>query len=124
MLCAVQTNDGRTTYFYYDTNGNLAEVAKPGNDDTSYQYQAVLNSASSTIGYQLTGIRSDLANDAVTAGESAPTTAAPVLQIQYETLPLGGSRASLSPRLPPGRARLLRRSRITRSTGKVLQIPR
>ena len=60
MLCALETNDGRTTYFYYDTNGNLAEVAKPGNDDTTYQYQAVLNPAGSTIGYQLTGIRSDI----------------------------------------------------------------
>jgi len=66
MLCAVQTNDGRTTYFYYDTNGNLAEVAKPGNDNTSYSYATVSNSAG-TVGYELASIRSDLANDALTA---------------------------------------------------------
>jgi RHS repeat-associated protein len=70
MLCAVVTNDGRTTYFYYDTNGNLAEVAKPGNNDTSYTYTAVTN-AGSTIGYEMTGIRSDLANDAIVAGVRA-----------------------------------------------------
>ena len=85
MLCALQTNDGRTTYFYYDTNGNLAEVAKPGNDDTTYQYQAVLNSAGSTIGYQLTGIRNDLANDAVVAGERVNDEST-YTQIQYNAL--------------------------------------
>ena len=68
MLCAAQTNDGRTTYFYYDQYGNLAEVARPGNDDTSYQYQSVSNSENSVIGYQLAGIRDSLSNDAVAAG--------------------------------------------------------
>lgn len=86
MLCAVQTNDGRTTYFYYDTNGNLAEVAKPGNDDTTYQYQAVLNPSSSTIGYQMTGIRSDLANDAILAGERSASDASTYTQIGYDAL--------------------------------------
>lgn len=71
MLCAVQTNDGRTTYFYYDTNGNLARIARPGNDSTDYQYQAVLNSANQTIGYQMTGVRNSLANDALAAGTRA-----------------------------------------------------
>jgi RHS repeat-associated protein len=85
MLCAVQTNDGRTSYFYYDANGNLAEVAEPGNDDTSYQYQAVLNPAGSTIGYQLTGIRSDLANDAVVAGQRTDDSST-YTQIQYDAL--------------------------------------
>jgi RHS repeat-associated protein len=85
MLCAVQTNDGRTTYFYYDTNGNLAEVAKPGNEDTTYQYQSVLNSASQVIGYQLVGIRDARANDAIVAGVRADdeTTYA---QIAYDVL--------------------------------------
>src|SRR5581483_1330486 len=85
MLCALQTNDGRTTYFYYDTNGNLVEVAKPGNDNTSYQYQAVLNAASSTIGYQLTGIRSDLANDAIIAGQRTNDSST-YTQLQYDAL--------------------------------------
>jgi RHS repeat-associated protein len=71
MLCAVQTNDGRTTYFYYDINGNLAEVAKPGNEDTTYEYQSVLNTSGSVIGYQLVGVRDARANDAVIAGVRA-----------------------------------------------------
>jgi RHS repeat-associated protein len=71
MICAAITNDSRATYFYYDANGNLAEVAKPGNDDTTYQYLQVNNSAGATIGYQLSGIRDDLANDAIIAGTRA-----------------------------------------------------
>jgi len=68
MLCAVQTYDGRTTYFYYDTYGNLAEVARPGNDNTQYEYQQVNNSSGVTIGYQLLGVRNSLVNDAIAAG--------------------------------------------------------
>jgi RHS repeat-associated protein len=71
MLCAVQTNDGRATYFYYDSNGNLAEVVNPGNAETTYQYQSVSDSSNSIIGYQLTGVRGSLANDAVIAGTRA-----------------------------------------------------
>jgi RHS repeat-associated protein len=72
MICAAQTNDNRTTYFYYSSSNastaNLTEIAKPGNDNTTYQYQSVLNPDGSTIGYQLAGIRDSLANDAVAAG--------------------------------------------------------
>jgi hypothetical protein len=46
-------------------------VAEPGNQDTTYQYQSVTNTSGSVIGYQLVGIRSPLANDAVVAGVQA-----------------------------------------------------
>ena len=85
MICAAQTNDGRTTYFYYDTNGNLAEVSAPGNDDTTYQYQSVTNTAGAVIGYQLSGIRNDLANDAIIAGERADDEST-YTQIAYDAL--------------------------------------
>ena len=85
MLCAAQTNDGRTTYFYYDQYGNLAEVLKPGNDATTYQYQAVTNSSGSTIGYELTGIRDSLANDAIVAGTRSGD-ASTYTSMQYDAL--------------------------------------
>ena len=85
MLCAMQTNDGRTTYFYYDSNGNLAEVAKPGNDDTTYQYQAVQNTAGETVGYQLVGVRNNLANDAIVASQRSDDQST-YTQIGYDTL--------------------------------------
>ena len=84
VLCAVQTNDGRTTNFYYDTNGNLAEVLRPGNEATTYQYQAVQN-AGATIGYQLSGIRDSLANDAIVAGIRADDSST-YTQIAYDAL--------------------------------------
>lgn len=84
MLCAVQTNDGRTTYFYYDANGNLAEVAQPGNADTTYQYQSV-SSGGQVVGYQLTGIRDSLANDAIIAGVRADDETT-YTQIAYDAL--------------------------------------
>lgn len=85
MLCAVQTNDGRTTYFYYDSNGNLAEVSRPGNEDTTYQYQTVYNADGAVAGYQLTGIRTSLANDAVVAGERDDDETS-YTQISYDSL--------------------------------------
>ena len=85
MLCALQTNDGRTTNFYYDTNGNLAEVLRPGNDATSYQYQAVQN-AGATIGYQLSGIRDNLANDAIVAGVRTNNDQTTYTQITYDAV--------------------------------------
>ncbi len=66
-LCAAQTNDGRVTYFYYDQNGNMTVVLKPGSDVTEYEYQSVQNNGV-TIGYQLAGVRDDLGNDVVNAG--------------------------------------------------------
>lgn len=72
MLCAAQTNDGRTTYLYYSTSdpatANLAMVTNPGNEDTTYQYQKVTDASNNVVGYQLVGIRDPLANDAVSAG--------------------------------------------------------
>ncbi|HSX29729.1 MAG TPA: PA14 domain-containing protein [Candidatus Saccharimonadales bacterium] len=66
MLCAVKTNDGRATYFYYNT-GQLARVAEPGNQYNDYQYEAVTNGGT-TIGYRMIGTRDSLANDAIAAG--------------------------------------------------------
>lgn len=75
MLCAAQTNDGRTTYLYYSSSdlatADLAEVANPGNEDTTYQYQSVSDPNSSIVGYQMIGIRGSLANDAIVAGVRA-----------------------------------------------------
>ncbi len=70
MLCAAQTNDSRTTYFYY-LQGQLARVAMPGNVLVDYQYESVANSNNVTIGYRLVAIRDALANDAIAAGVRA-----------------------------------------------------
>ncbi len=67
MLCAAQTNDGRTTYFYY-TQGQLTRVSTPGNAMTDYQYEAVTTASSTTIGYRMASVRDALANDVVAAG--------------------------------------------------------
>ena len=89
MVCALITNDGRTTYFYYSlyngTYANLARVARPGNDNTDFQYQAVLNSANQVIGYQLVGVRDSLANDAIAAGVRANDNTT-FTQIGYDAL--------------------------------------
>jgi RHS repeat-associated protein len=85
MICAVQTNDGRLTYFYYDVNGNLARLSLPGSENTDYGYTAATNGAGQTVGYELSSTRDSLANDAVSAGIRAndPTT---FTQIGYDTL--------------------------------------
>lgn len=75
MLCAVITNDGRATYFYY-LNGNLARIVQPGNVTTDYQYD--------TLG-RIVAIRDAAANDAITAGvRSADDTT--LTQIQYDDI--------------------------------------
>jgi len=68
MLCALQTNDGRTTNFYY-IQGQLARVAQPGNLLTDYGYQAVQNDQNQTIGYRLSSVRDPLTMDAIAAGK-------------------------------------------------------
>lgn len=79
MLCALTTNDGRTTNFYY-IGGQLARVQQPGNQMTDYGYEAVLNSSGQTIGYRLNSIRDSLAMDTIAAGErSADSTTATTL---------------------------------------------
>lgn len=67
MLCAAQTNDGRTTNFYY-IQGQLARVAMPGNSFVDYQYETVMNSSNVAIGSRLVSVRDALANDAIAAG--------------------------------------------------------
>ena len=58
MLCAIKTSDGDETRFYYK-NGQLARIARPGNDLTDYQYNA---------SGQIIAIRDSLASDAIAAG--------------------------------------------------------
>ncbi len=67
MLCAVQTNDGRTTNFYYKDK-QLARIAKPGNEYLDYQYQPVTDASGATVAYRMSAIRDSLANDAIAAG--------------------------------------------------------
>jgi RHS repeat-associated protein len=83
MLCAVKTDDGRATYFYY-TAGQLARIVGSGNQTIDYLYQSVANSGV-TIGYQLVGVRDALANDAIAAGVRANDDAAKT-QITYDIL--------------------------------------
>lgn len=66
MICALITNDNRTTYFYY-TDSQLTRIAEPGNELTDYQYEAVTNSSSVTIGYRMVSVRDAAANDAIAA---------------------------------------------------------
>lgn len=61
MLCAIKTSDGDETRFYYK-NGQLARIARPGNDLTDYQYN---------ISGQIVAIRDSLASDAIAAGVRA-----------------------------------------------------
>ncbi|HSX16049.1 MAG TPA: PA14 domain-containing protein [Candidatus Saccharimonadales bacterium] len=79
FICGVQTNDGRTTSFYYSTFGTnnvvqLSLIVKPGNERTSYQYDS---------NGMLTAARDSLAEDAVAAGIRAddPTT---LSQVGYD----------------------------------------
>jgi len=58
MLCAVKTTDGDETRFYYK-DGQLARIARPGNDITDYQYNA---------SGQITAIRDSVASDTIAAG--------------------------------------------------------
>ncbi len=60
-LCAVTTNDGRTTSIYYK-DGNLARIQKPGNEITDYQYDAL---------GRIVSMRDSVANDAIAAGVRA-----------------------------------------------------
>lgn len=66
MICALGTNDGRFTYFYYKSS-QLARIAEPGNEITDYTYQAITNGGI-TVGYRLQSIRDTVANDAIAAG--------------------------------------------------------
>ena len=58
MLCAVKTDDGRTTAFFYK-NGQLARIQEPGNELTDYQYDPL---------GRIVSIRDSLAEDAIAAG--------------------------------------------------------
>ncbi|HEY5668040.1 MAG TPA: PA14 domain-containing protein [Candidatus Saccharimonadales bacterium] len=68
MLCAVITNDGRATHFYY-LNGQLSRIEKPGNELTSYTYEQVHSGDGYLVGYQLNSVTDSLALDALAAGQ-------------------------------------------------------
>ena len=84
MLCAVQTNDGRTTYFYYqqylDANNlpfdALGRIVQPGNVTTDYQYDQL---------GRIAGMRDSLANDAINAAIRAADDST-MTQITYDDL--------------------------------------
>lgn len=57
MICAVRTNDGRVTNFYYAAK-LLARVSLPGNESTDYKYDSL---------GRIIGVRSSTANDAIAA---------------------------------------------------------
>lgn len=73
MLCAVQTNDGRTTSFYY-LSGQLARIQKPGNEVDDYQYD--------TLG-RIVALRDSVANDAIAVGIRASDDSV-LTQIEYD----------------------------------------
>ncbi len=78
-ICAVQTNDGRTTSFFYAKNGDsvqLALVVKPGNERTSYQYD--------TNG-MVTGVRDSLAEDAIAQSVRAKDDTT-ITKVSYDVL--------------------------------------
>jgi YD repeat-containing protein len=75
MLCAVKTNDGRASYFYY-AQGNLARIMRPGNESTDYQYDSL---------GRMTAIRDATANDAIAAGVRA-NDATVLSEVTYDAL--------------------------------------
>ena len=79
MLCAVKTNDGRATYFYY-AGGQLARIAAPGNEYTDYSYQTLSDGSK-----RISGVRDALANDAIAAGIRANDASA-TTEIEYDFL--------------------------------------
>ncbi|HET7302107.1 MAG TPA: PA14 domain-containing protein, partial [Candidatus Saccharimonadales bacterium] len=84
MLCAVKTDDGRATNFFY-LSGQLARIQLPGNEATDFRYEAVNNAASQLVGYRLNAVRSSLAMDAIGAGKRADDDTANS-QMSYDTL--------------------------------------
>lgn len=85
MLCALITNDGRVTYFYY-MSGQLARVALPGAQLTDYRYEQVTSLTGGTIGYRLNAVRDSLAMDFVALGDLVPDDDTPNTLIIYDAL--------------------------------------
>jgi RHS repeat-associated protein len=75
MLCAVKTNDGQATYFYYKQL-KLARIAEPGGQNTDYQYDTLA---------RIISVRDGAANDAVAAGIRADD-ASVLTEITYDAL--------------------------------------
>jgi RHS repeat-associated protein len=94
MLCAVQTNDGRTTTFYY-VNGQLARIQKPGNEVDDYQYDSA---------GRIVALRDSVANDAIAAGVRVGDSSV-LTQIEYETT-LGRATKVTQPAATAGASRI------------------
>jgi RHS repeat-associated protein len=78
-ICAVQTNDGRTTSFFYSLfsgTPQLSLIVKPGNERTSYQYNA---------DGMITAVRDSLAEDVLAQGGRANDDTV-LTQISYDLL--------------------------------------
>jgi RHS repeat-associated protein len=97
MLCAVKTDDGRATYFYYK-QGQLARIAEPGNELTDYQYEQLANGS-----MRLSAVRDVAANDAIAAGVRA-NDATVLTQVTYDSL--GRVVSVTQPAAKPGDNRL------------------
>lgn len=77
MICALKTDDGRATYFYY-LDKQLARIAEPGNEYTDYQYETLSDGTK-----RISAVRDTLANDAIAAGVRANDATA-LTQIEYD----------------------------------------
>lgn len=75
-LCAFKTSDGDVTNFYYDGDGNLARIVKPGGQVTDYAYDEF---------GRITATRDSLAADAIAAGVRS-TDDTVTTQLSYDTL--------------------------------------
>jgi RHS repeat-associated protein len=84
MLCALKTNDGRATNFFY-LSGQLARVQQPGSQTTDYRYEQVNNASSQLVGYRMNAVRDSLAMDAIAAGQRADDDTANT-QVAYDIL--------------------------------------
>ncbi|MFC9689126.1 PA14 domain-containing protein [Kribbella sp. NPDC056951] len=92
MLCAVKTDDGRTSSFYY-SQGLLARVLNPGNETTDYSYDAL---------GRVSGMRDPVANDAIASGVRANDDAV-LTKLEYDVL--GRATKVTAPSATPGAAR-------------------
>lgn len=77
MLCALKTDDGRVTNFYY-LGKQLARIAEPGNEYTDYQYETLSDGSK-----RIAAVRDSLANDAIAAGVRA-NDATVLTEIEYD----------------------------------------
>jgi RHS repeat-associated protein len=91
-LCAVKTNDGRTTKYFY-LNGLLSRMEEPGQEITDFQYDAL---------GRITAVRDVAANDAIAAGVRVSDTSV-LTETTYDDL--GRAQAVKQPAATAGASR-------------------